>query len=850
MAGPTLTWIGFNIFRLTALVILCWALAVQFIAIGDDMSEYSKAPSSDNTITNLTGSKLSTSSFTSSNPYASTSVKPSSSSAGKTTEMTASAPIETPFKSNTPEANKFKRDEQNAEEVGQANHGLSSIPRHAGGVTFMIISRLIIVLTISLLTAGQLGWPDMLLHEWVPWLGPQSTPVWLGLVQTIVAVENLRVYAKSTVLLPFWALLVTGLINLSIGAILLYLGRKLPKYPPAPLYFNKSVRILYFYSPPRCYDPVLYPKSIKENDPEIQRQRDLPISNSKLIGLESDNEEEFDEISIHSESLPIHSKYNSNNDHQGRKPFPSASAPGLKPKDNFKDISKGGYPTFSGGGLIDPSRQVPTGFIERTKDGRKIEFINEAAQISDPVNRDHSKPIATGQENQTMKVQKRHELPPRSLSKQRAATVEVPKHLFDSTSSSARNRADDPDTTNGLLRGNTTNVPMVKKDGKHNLLESPELANSLTRKPTLSTMTFGPKLKSPEPTVNDISTIPLEDLMKKSRKKDQQQRQSTSSFASATREMGPRFPFPPSRQTSLRESTKPNYHSEGSEIAYEVEKEKGDEAKNKDDQQVKIEMGSIDAKGPRPPFRAGSKRVKHPQSSDDEEKLSLKDKNNDLDLSIKLKSPKSSRMKTRDSQTTTTPTASKSPKLPEPRQSPRGRSSSTSLTSKSPKPFIASPARSSRKRAITLASTSLGTSPSLDRSSSSKSSRGSRTARGVRFNLSPAKEVDEDEEYMSYSQSASGSESGVEEEEMGEIRELESQSRVVGKEVNTVGTPGQRIQRSESVSLGINGTRPSQARRLDRRNKSKTLSMGGNDIGNRKPQVLGGDYLDGGKEIP
>lgn len=43
-------------------------------------------------------------------------------------------------------------------------------------------------------------------------------------------------------------------------------------------------------------------------------------------------------------------------------------------------MARGGYPTFSGSGLTDIERQVPTGFLERYKDGRIIKFISEKGE--------------------------------------------------------------------------------------------------------------------------------------------------------------------------------------------------------------------------------------------------------------------------------------------------------------------------------------------------------------------------------------------------------------------------------------------------------------------------------------
>ena len=71
-------------------------------------------------------------------------------------------------------------------------------------------------------------------------------------------------------------------------------------------------------------------------------------------------------------------------------------------------MTKGGYPTFSGGGLTNPQRQVPIGFIEHTKDGRKIEFVSE--HTGEPI-----KVPAEMAEDTQIRAQRRSQLPPRRI---------------------------------------------------------------------------------------------------------------------------------------------------------------------------------------------------------------------------------------------------------------------------------------------------------------------------------------------------------------------------------------------------------------------------------------------------
>nr|XP_018264874.1 uncharacterized protein I303_03054 [Kwoniella dejecticola CBS 10117]OBR87032.1 hypothetical protein I303_03054 [Kwoniella dejecticola CBS 10117] len=908
------------------------------------MSEYSKASSSSsNNIINSNSSVLAVTtnpvislatSSTSRNPYAA----PTARSASTTTvePIVERSVITVPTRRDTHSplekgTHLSKRAEEDTEEIGEANFGLSSVPRHGGGVVFTVLSRLIMVATLSVLLIGQLGWPEMFLHDHIPWLGPQRTPIWLGLVQSIVAVESLRVYAKITVLVPSYALLVIGLLNLSISTVLIYLGRKLPKQPPAPLYFNHAVRVLYFLPPPKCYNPILkrdvLPEATHGDEPEAHPHGDLPPSNSKSIGLDSDDD---DDLSIRSEVLlPIHSRHSKktldnpvDRNVDGNPKSGSELNPKAKPKldlnpfaskEDYKDVSKGGYPTFTGtpAGLVDPSRQVPTGFIERTRDGRKIEFINSNPNEPDSMT-GQGQSVSTDQGGKTRGIpantQTRDELPPRgqSKSKKRAMTAEVPKHLFQTDNSSnrpggnmGRERADSVDTITPI-RGKTINGPVtpgtmgkVDKD-RHGDRDG----SGLSRKPTFSTMTFGPTVRSPvsapeSEAKRDSVGIALKDILLESESKRKSgidarlhegrqrqrhgQRQSTSSFASATREMGPRFPFPPSRQTSLRRSTKAPLSTK-EERDEMTEEDNGVEVRTEKtfEKDVFVEMDSSDtkarmkapdaaeheaqisetreSKGPRPPFRAGSKRSQNPRSTEEQqhshrrskrdstyiqpESLSLDtnacdskahslDSDDDpyeshIGLRINAKSPRTPKVITL-LRGPKSPKSPKSPKVPLPRPQPRRRSSSSS-SSASPKyrssiaSKIVSP-KQTRKRAATLSSPSSLTSASLpsapssslSRSISAKSARGARTARGVRFNLSPTRENDVEDE---------------QEDEDG-------------------GNDDSTHKKSETPDSGEEGRlfRDSQASVSRRRARSKTLSMGDERDKKGGSMVLGGTVI-------
>ncbi|WVQ65067.1 uncharacterized protein L199_003237 [Kwoniella botswanensis] len=796
--GPSLTWVGYNLLRLTAIVILCWAIAVQFIAIGDDMSAYSDTQSS-STSNNAGIISSSTASSSSRNPYAAPTARSSSSFTAAIGAVTQNPSDRRSFEdSATSYSYLIKRQSgDTADEVRQANYGLSSVPRQPGGVVFTIFSRLSMVSTLSLLLLGQFGWPEMFLYDHVPWLGPQSTPIWLGMVQTIVAIENLRIYAKSSVLLPCWALFIIGLINFTIGGVLSWLGRKLPKSPSPPLYFNLSTRVMYFRPPPPCYNPITKPHKQTERilDPELQgsasEDKLLPSSNAKSLGLDED-EEEFDKISIRSEegfSLPIESQY------RKRAPTDPSQIEARNGDDHnhHTDVTKGGYPTFSGGGLTDPSSQVPLGFIERTKDGRKIEFINTNAESG---RSDHQK--------------RRSDLPPRGQSRKKAMTIDNSPQLHDKLvhlGSISRPRVDSVDTLTLISKSKNKNRDEYMRSGESGLEEAAKHARM--RKSTLSPMTFGPLPSSLPFDKPESMPLPVPDAMaqtnhdkasrmnmdlKRSDSKSstigygmsnsEKRRQSTSSYLSATLEMGPRFPFPPSRQTSLKRSYIPRPDDEEEDgIRPIVESPK--------------EVGlTSEAKGPRPPFRAGSKREKPKVSTADSASYEGKDENRARRYA-KLED-KDKKRQSKSKLPLSPPTSAPSIPLPKIPKSPKNKSShssvprrrsSSSSTATSPKLI------SGRKRAATLTAPapvgSFRPSPSIKRTDSTR--RGSRTARGVRFNLSPQAEAED--QIQSEWSSSSDEDSG--DTEIGEVRELV----INDDDCGFVGTPTQSLHRPESISL-------------------------------------------------
>ncbi|ODO07431.1 hypothetical protein L198_01010 [Cryptococcus wingfieldii CBS 7118] len=500
MRLPGLPWAGFNLLRLVGVVFIIWAFVAQFIALANNLSANSRSSVS---TTSLTTSESSSSSSSDGQLVTASSTidsqwgaSPSSPSSTTSLALATSGSIITKGQGISP-ANAIAEDGKSGGQMikraketddgneTSANWGMSSIPDQPGGITFTIISRLMMAIVLGLLLCGQSGWPEMFLYKYVPWLGPQSTPIWLGLVEVVVAIENLRVYAKSVVLISAWGLFAVGLFNLLIGAVLLYLGRRLPKSPPAPLYFNMSQRPLFWTSLPPCYRQL--------------------CENAYEIGLDEDEEDEEKSI-----------KSNHHSTTHNLTLAPAAPLMG-RPKAPHQDVTRGGYPTFSGGGPADPGRQVPTGFLERAKDGRLLKFVNENGQEVSPqvqtnprpeelgAERGHPRriePSGSGGDRKEVRVIQ-NRLPPRTYSKGR-----TPAALnLDGTEKAMASR-NAPDQA-------APKPPHVRPIPRHVQQARDEMTNSLSR--------VNSKRQS---TLSSVSTI------------------------SATKDLGPQFPLPPTRSFS------------------------------------------------------------------------------------------------------------------------------------------------------------------------------------------------------------------------------------------------------------------------------------------------------------
>ncbi|WWD18075.1 hypothetical protein CI109_102522 [Kwoniella shandongensis] len=833
MQKPSPIWIGYNVFRLVSLVFLIWALIAQFTAIANDMSAYSDdtstSTSASTSVNSNAQSKSASTATSSSSPSttqvtinkatgivnwggsasivsnapataSATSLITSSSSPGESKgsllPVNNAAGLEDDDEDQTDnvEVTKLAEDDgqllvkkaassssgsSEGDVLGEANWGLSSIPRQTGGVAFTVISRLIMAFTLALLVLGQLGWPEMFLYKWIPWLGPQSTPLWLGLVQLIVAIENLRVYAKSSLLIPAWGLLAVGLVNLIFGSALLYLARKLPKNPPPPLYFNLSTRVLYLRSPPQCYDQLFN----KDGNDSADEGRVLPPSNANEIGL--DDEEILDEEKYieaddpASQARPTRLAQRTRADH---------SDVGMSR--TYQDVSQGGYPTFSGGRLTDPGRHVPAGFLETSKSGRGMEFVVEGghrnAGLGDlpplPALRDDKSKTAQRRDDQLSRNHSRRSMDA-SQAEQSRQQVASPR------------RAEILDK-HGVIRngkGVAVESAQARTEKRTEMAGTSKEKRKMREKDGKQTSSSRDVGRRPPPLPENKGVIP------------DPHRQSSLSGISAANDLTPKFPLPPSHRPI--DDPQP-------------------------DQGVKTMNISGRASSTTPPLKVESKRSK----------------SNAIDAP---KTPKSARSRTRTEEVSVPSDTTRREQNISYSQYP----SQTDLLS--PTPSSASTVRPPR-RANTLdphlshSATASKQVPPLTTSMAkseyrlrrSNSARSTRTARSVRFDSkveaqSPPGYDSPDEGHMIESPPVPG------------IRIPGTNMRVAIPSIG-LGTPRtakmQRPESTDSTSSSETGSASETELVPERGVKRTDRSAGGMADKPRSMAVLGGTYLDGGKE--
>jgi hypothetical protein len=130
----------------------------------------------------------------------------------------------------------------------------------------------------------------------------------------------------------------------AIGLILLARRRKLPKSPPPPLYFSRTTRLLFFRPLPACYIQLL----------SKEEQEHIANTNLELAQANQPDPEIGD-----GDLGPWKMKLKRN-----------ISGPIRKPSDGLNDVRRGGYPTFARGGMGAAGSQIPPSTIDVAPDGR------------------------------------------------------------------------------------------------------------------------------------------------------------------------------------------------------------------------------------------------------------------------------------------------------------------------------------------------------------------------------------------------------------------------------------------------------------------------------------------------
>jgi hypothetical protein len=130
----------------------------------------------------------------------------------------------------------------------------------------------------------------------------------------------------------------------AIGLILLARRRKLPKAPPPPLYFSRTTRLLLFRPLPACYVQLL----------SKEEQEHIATTNLEFSQANQPDPEIGD-----GDLGPWKMKLKRN-----------ISGPIRKPSDGLNDVRRGGYPTFARGGMGAAGSQIPPSTIDVAPDGR------------------------------------------------------------------------------------------------------------------------------------------------------------------------------------------------------------------------------------------------------------------------------------------------------------------------------------------------------------------------------------------------------------------------------------------------------------------------------------------------
>lgn len=127
-----------------------------------------------------------------------------------------------------------------------------------------------------------------------------------------------------------------------------------------------SQRLLFWACLPPCYHQ-LFGQQVNEEKTEGENADHRRHSNAPEIELDDEDEEKAVGTQVHPSQRP-------------QRPTAPISLPDSEARPVYQDVARRGYPTFSGSGLTDTERQVPTGLLERYKNGRIIKFISEKGE--------------------------------------------------------------------------------------------------------------------------------------------------------------------------------------------------------------------------------------------------------------------------------------------------------------------------------------------------------------------------------------------------------------------------------------------------------------------------------------
>ncbi|ORY34289.1 hypothetical protein BCR39DRAFT_517488 [Naematelia encephala] len=560
MRVPTLTWVGYNIIRLSALAFLVWGLVAQFITMANDLKEYSatkKSSSSSSlavpslsiqdTDTTSNDSPLVTGTSTSTPTLVTAEEATSTLTSSETLVVaTETTPIHDTAITTAPLAiagtlpenesarvwTLAKRD--NSESEGY--YGSSAIPRQAGGALFAVLSRLLFVVAMSLLCIGQLGWPEQWLYDHMPLFGATSTPIWVGTGETVIGILNLAIHAKSAVLIPAWCIAVVGLLNILSGAVLLFLGRRLPKNPPPAMYFHLATRFLYWTEPSGVYRRLSDPKEAAQSQADELEKGISHRSNASELGLDDDDDDDDDaDVEVEDVREGIQER---TRPHDTSQPIPIPRMQIRHEPLPEQDIRNGGYPTFSGRGLTDPASQVPKGVLDVDRLGRIKGFVREDAgrkereRIVEMTNREKA-------ESQRITSRRGHDTQPltRTVQEKPMQTVKLakPPSRTDRTSRATSSISTDPPmgipkASQPLLPSQIAQQQPTGNGGQIRTTKRAKIPNPLTpiNEEPASALPYVSPSNNPPPSP-DARSI------------------HRKSFSAAASDLAPKFPLPPTR---------------------------------------------------------------------------------------------------------------------------------------------------------------------------------------------------------------------------------------------------------------------------------------------------------------